>query len=81
MTNYVVAGEKEMTQTFDGGVHSNTEDEDMGDAVLDEGRDGTADDTYMFDLKDGAVARDRQNNNQDGVGENDWDQMISSAWW
>ena len=65
LASYVVVGEKEITQMFDGGVHSDTPADDMGDAVLD---GSGATDTYMFQLKDEAVARDRQNNNQIGAG-------------
>ena len=93
---YVVAGEKEMTQMFDGGLDNplcdhddNTESDNMrpgndaeramsgcdkGDAIAvnDEGAalTGTEADVaaYRFDLKKGAVARDRQSNTQPGVG-------------
>ena len=102
---YVVAGEKEMTQMFDGGLNNPLCDADgngtaaegeratdadratlatidtdpdadqiaaiaacasKGDATVDP--TNTADTTYRFDLKKGAVARDRQSNTQPGVG-------------
>ena len=99
---YVVAGEKEMTQMFDGGLNNplcnhdsdsdadgtdtpnerpSNDDEramsgcDKGDAIAQ--NQGTAlagtdadslADSYRFDLKKGAVARDRQSNTQDGAG-------------
>ena len=96
LDTYVVAGEKEMTQMFDGGLNnplcdldddaatddmrpSNDEERaisgcDKGDAIAvdDTGAalTGTEADAaaYRFDLKKGAVARDRQSNTQDGVG-------------
>ena len=67
LADFVVAGEMEMTQMFDGGVHSDDEAEDKGDALFNAGSDGAADDTYRFNLKMGAVARD--SNTQSGVGE------------
>ncbi len=102
LATYVVAGEKEMTQMFDGGLNNplcnhdsdtdadgtgtsnerpSNDDEramsgcDKGDAIAQ--NQGTAlagtdadslADSYRFDLKKGAVARDRQSNTQDGAG-------------